>query len=97
VDLAVLTPTARGTALVSQRLKEDEDRVKYQGKAAEYGTDSVCGSHRVGNQIEEGKANYQEDDEPLDPSHVGLLILPRLIAGYSSTLPRVQTGASMLS
>jgi hypothetical protein len=39
-------------ALTSQRLKEDEDRAKYHSKAAEYGTDGVRGSLRVGNQIE---------------------------------------------
>jgi hypothetical protein len=49
--------------------------VKYQSKAAEYRTDSVRGSLRVGNQIEECEAHDQEDDEPLDPRHVGLLIL----------------------
>jgi hypothetical protein len=57
-------------------LKEDEDRPKYQGNAAEYGTDGVRGSLRVGNQIEECKAHDQEDNKPLDPRHVGLLILP---------------------
>jgi hypothetical protein len=83
--------------LTSQRLKEDEDRAEYDRKAAEYGSDCGRGILRVGNQVEEGKAHHQEDDEPLDPGHVGLLILPRFTAGYSSTLPHVQTGASMLS
>jgi hypothetical protein len=61
--------------LTSQRLKEDEDRAKYHSKAVEYRTDGVRGSLRVGNQIEEREANHQEDDEPLDPCHIGLLIL----------------------
>jgi hypothetical protein len=75
--------------LTSQRLKEDEDRAKYQSKAVEYGTDGVCGSLRVGNQIEECEAHYQEDDEALDPRHVGLLILPVVTTDYSNTLLRV--------
>jgi hypothetical protein len=60
--------------LTSQRLKEDEDRPKYNSNAADYSTDGVCGSHRLRNQIEQKKAHHQEDDEPLDPSHVILLI-----------------------
>jgi hypothetical protein len=36
----------------------------------------VSGSHRLRNQIEQKKAHDQEDNEPLDPRHVGLLILP---------------------
>jgi hypothetical protein len=32
----------------------------------------VRGGLRVGNQIVEEKAHHQEDDEPLDPRHVGL-------------------------
>jgi hypothetical protein len=85
------------TALASQSLKEDEDRAKYQSEAAEHCTDGVRGSLRVGNQVEECEAHYQEDDEPLDPRHVGLLILPVFTADYSNTLLRVQTEASMLS
>jgi hypothetical protein len=34
--------------------------------------DGVRGGLRVGNQIVEEKAHDQEDDEPLDPRHVGL-------------------------
>jgi hypothetical protein len=60
--------------LTSQRLKEDQDRPKYNSKAAEYGTDGVRGRLRVGNQIVERKAHDEEDDEPLDPRHVGLLM-----------------------
>lgn len=83
--------------LTSQRLKEDEDRVKYHGKAVDDGTDGVRGSHRLGNQIEDCKAHDQEDDEPLDPRHVGLLIFPVFTAYYSNALPHVQAEASMLS
>ena len=85
------------TPLTSQRLKEDEDRAKYHSKAVEYGTDGVRGSLGVCNQIEECEANDQEDDEPLDPRHVGLLILPFFTADYSNTLLRVQAEASILS
>jgi hypothetical protein len=60
-------------SLTSQRLKEDEDRAKYHSKTAEYGTDGVRGRLRVGNQIEECEAHHQEDNEPFDPRHVGLL------------------------
>jgi hypothetical protein len=78
-----------GTApLVSQRLKEDEDRAKDHGKAASYGTDGFRGSLRVGNQIEQREAHDQEDEEPLDPFHLGLVILP-IFTGYSDTLPPV--------
>jgi hypothetical protein len=66
----------RRLQLTSQRLKEDKDRPKYDSNAAEYGTDGVSGSHRLRNQIEQKKAHDQEDNEPLDPRHVGLLILP---------------------
>ena len=62
----------------------------------EYGTDGVRGSLRVGNQIEECKAHHQEPDEPLDPRHVGLLILSVFVAAYSNALPYVQAEASML-
>jgi hypothetical protein len=71
--------------LTSQSLKEDENRAKYQGNAPDYATDGVRGSLRLGNQIEQEKANDQEDDEPLDPRHLRLLILPILIADYSNT------------
>jgi hypothetical protein len=72
--------------LASQSLKEDEDRAKYQGNAADHATDGVRGSLRLVNQIEQEEADDQEDDEPLDPRHLGLLILPALIADYSNTL-----------
>ena len=74
--------------LTSQSLKEDEDRAKDHGKAASYGTDGVRGSLGVGNQIEQREAHDQEDDEPLDPLHLGLVIFPGF-SDYSSTLPRV--------
>jgi hypothetical protein len=51
----------------------------------------------VGNQIKERKAHDQKDDEPLDPCHIGLVILPVFTADYSHTMPRVQAEASMLS
>ena len=70
---------------------------KYHSQAVEYGTDGARGSLRVGNQIEECEADDQEDDEPLDPGHVGLPILPVFISDYSDTLLRVQAEASMLS
>jgi hypothetical protein len=70
--------------LTSQRLKEDEDRPKYKSNAAGYGTDGVCGSHRLRNQIEQKKAHDQEDDEPLDPRHVVWLILPVFTSDYSN-------------
>jgi hypothetical protein len=79
--------------LTSQGLKEDEDRVKYQSKAAEYGADGVRGSLRVGNQIEKCEAHDQEDEEPLDPRHVELPILSVFTADYSSTLLAVQAEA----
>ena len=79
--------------LTRQRLKKDEDRAEDHGKAAGYGTDEVRGTLRVGNQIEERKAHDQEDDEPLDPCHVGLVILPVFTADYSHTMPRVQAEA----
>jgi len=72
--------------LTSQSLKEDEDRVKYQGNTPDYATDGVRGGLRLANQIEQEEADDQEDDEPLDPCHLGLLILPVLIADYSNTL-----------
>ena len=74
--------------LISQSLKEDEDRAKDHGKAGSHGTDGVRGSLRVGNQIEQREAHDQEDDEPLDPFHLGLVILPGF-TDYSNTLPRV--------
>jgi hypothetical protein len=52
----------------------------------------VCGRLGVGDQIVERKARDQEDDEPLDPRHVGLLILA-VTPYYSNTLPLVQVGA----
>ena len=82
--------------LTSQRLKEDEDRPKYNSNAAGYSTDGVCGGHRLRNQIEQKKAHHQEDDEPLDPSHVVLLILPVFTSDYSNALPHVQAEASIL-
>jgi hypothetical protein len=75
--------------LTSQSLEEDEDRAKYQSKAAEEHTDGVRGGLRVGNQIEKGEAHDQEDDEPLNPRHVGLLILSVFTADYSTSLLRV--------
>lgn len=76
-----------------QRLKEDKDRPKYNSKSAEYGTDSVRRRFGVGNQIVERKAHDQENDEPLDPRHVGLRIVA-VTPGYSNTLPHVQVVAS---
>jgi hypothetical protein len=64
--------------LTSQGLKEDEDRAKDHRNAASYGTDSIRGSLRLGNQIEQREAHDQENDEPLDPLHVGLVILSGL-------------------
>jgi hypothetical protein len=75
--------------LTSQSLKEDEDRAKYPRNAPDYATDGVRGSLRLGNQVKQEEADDQEDDEPLDPRHLGLLILPVLIADYSHTLPHV--------
>jgi hypothetical protein len=80
-----LGPSAQ-PPLTSQSLKEDEDRVKYQGNTPDYATDGVRGGLRLANQIEQEEADDQEDDEPLDPRHLGLLILPVLIADYSNTL-----------
>jgi hypothetical protein len=68
--------------------------VKYHSKTLEDGTDGVRGGLRIGNQIVEKKAHDQEDDEPLDPRHVGLLILPVFTADYSNTVLRVQVEAS---
>lgn len=70
---------------------------KTKARPPSYRTDGVRGNLRVGNQIKERKAHDQEDNEPLDPGHVGLVILPVFTADYSNTLPLVQTGASMLS
>jgi hypothetical protein len=81
--------------LTSQSLKEDEDRAKYHSKGLEYGTDGVRGSLRVGNQIEECEANDQEDDKPLDPRHVGLLILSVFTPDYSNSLLCVQAELAM--
>ena len=69
---------------------------KTTSKAASYRTDGVRGSLRVDNQIEQREAHDQEDDEPLDPLHVGLVTLP-VFTDYSNTLPLVQAEASMLS
>ena len=44
--------------LTSQRLKEDEDRPKYNSNAAGYSTDGVCGGHRLRNQVEQKKAHH---------------------------------------
>ncbi len=74
--------------LTSESLKEDEDRAKDHGKTASYGTDGARGSLRVGNQIEQREAHDQEDDKPLDPLHLGLVIFPGF-SDYSNTLPRV--------
>jgi hypothetical protein len=68
-ERAHCTDPTSAPPLTSQRLKKDEDRLKYHGKALEYGTDGVRGGLRVGNQIVEKKAHDQEDDEPLDPRH----------------------------
>jgi hypothetical protein len=84
-----LSDTPTRPPLTSQRLKEDEDRAKYQSEAAEYSADGVRGSLRVGNQIEECEAHDQENDEPLDPRHIALLILPVFTTEYSNTLLRV--------
>jgi hypothetical protein len=70
--------------LTSQSLKKDEDRPKHNSKTAEYGTDGVRGSDRLRDQIEQEKAHDQEDDEPLDPPHVGLLFLPVFSSDYSN-------------
>jgi hypothetical protein len=70
--------------LTSQSLKKDEDRPKHNSKTAEYGTDGVRGSDRLRDQIEQEKAHDQEDDEPLDPPHVGLLFLPFFSSDYSN-------------
>jgi hypothetical protein len=70
--------------LTSQSLKKDEDRPKHNSETAEYGTDGVRGSDRLRDQIEEEKAHDQEDDEPLDPPHVGLLFLPFFSSDYSN-------------
>jgi len=43
-------------------------------------------------QIEQREADNQEDDEPLDPRHLGLVILPVFFADYSNALPYVQDG-----
>jgi hypothetical protein len=83
-------PLTRGKSL-----KEDEDRAKYQGKALEYGTDRVRGVRRPGYQIEQEEADDQENYEPLDPCHVGLLFLAVFTAEYSNSLLPVQ--ASMRS
>jgi hypothetical protein len=83
--------------LASKRLEEHNDRAKHPGKGSEDSTHSVRGLLRLGNQIEKEKAHDQEDDEPLDPRHVGLLILPVFTADYSNTLPQVQTDLSILS
>jgi hypothetical protein len=83
-------------ALTSQRLKEDEDRAEYPRKAPEYQTNAVRSRLWVGNQIEECEAEYQEYDEPLDPCHVELLILPVLHRRLSKTLLHVQAEISML-
>ena len=48
---------------------------------------------RLRNQIKQRKAHDQEDDDPLDPLHVGLFILPVFPADYSNTLPHVQAHA----
>jgi hypothetical protein len=67
--------------------------VEDPGKGLEYGTDGVRGGLRLRNQIENRKAHDQEDDEPLDPLHVGLFILPVFHADYSNTLQQVQADA----
>jgi hypothetical protein len=62
--------------------------LKYQSKAAEYGTDGVRGIDRLRNQIEQKKAHDQEDDELLDPPHIGLLI-------FRSSPQSIRTGCRM--
>jgi hypothetical protein len=94
--LGDMISAASNPPLASQRLKEDEDRTKYQSNATGDGTDGVRRFLGVGNQIVKGEAHHQEDNQPFDPRHVGLLILPVFSADYSSTLLRVQTEASML-
>jgi hypothetical protein len=78
-------------------LEERDDRAKYSRKGSEYRANAVCRSLRLRNQIEEQKAHEQEDDDPLDPYHVGRFILPVFTADYSNTLPHVQANACMLS
>jgi hypothetical protein len=53
----------------------------------------IGGSLRLRNQIEQKKAHDQEDDDPLDPLHVGRFILPVFTADYSNKLPHVQADA----
>lgn len=68
------------SAWISQSLKEDNERPKDNGKAAEQRADGVCRSHGLSNQKEQEKAHGQKDDDPLDP-HVALLVFrvhPRL-------------------
>jgi hypothetical protein len=78
-------------------LEENDNRAKYPGKSSEDGTHSIRRGLRLRNQIEKKKAHDQEDDEPLEPRHVGLFILPVFTADYSNSLPHVQTDPSTLS
>ena len=66
------------SAWISQSLKEDNDRPKYNGQAAEQRADGVCRSHGLSNQKEQEKAHGQKDDDPLDPRHVVLLVFRSL-------------------
>jgi hypothetical protein len=82
--------------LTSQSLKKDEDRPKHNSKTAEYGTDGVRGSDRLRDQIEQEKAHDQEDDEPFDPPHVGLLFLPVFSSDYSNVLRMYRRSLSFM-
>src|SRR4029453_15018713 len=72
---------------------ENNDRAEDPGKGPEYGADGIRGGLRLRNQIKNRKAHDQEDDEPLDPRHVGLFILPVFHADYSNILQQVQADA----
>jgi hypothetical protein len=78
-------------------LEERDDRAKHSGKGLEEVTNSVRGSFRLRDQVKEKKTHDQEDDDPLDPHHVGRFILPVFTADYSNTLPHVQADACMSS
>jgi hypothetical protein len=78
-------------------LEERDDRAKHSRKGTEYRANGARGSLRLRNQIEEQEAHDQEDDDPLDPHHVGRFILPVFTADYSNTLLYVQANACMPS
>jgi hypothetical protein len=83
------------SAWISQSLKEDNERPKDNGKAAEQRADGVCRSHGLSNQKEQEKAHGQKDDDPLDP-HVALLVFRSFTPDYSNAVQHVQAEASML-